>query len=69
MATTKKQVLKNDKKVHHYLKAMEIGEDAKDTETLRGLHEGSIQPDNERVKEYLTKRLQLVKGRTTGASI
>jgi hypothetical protein len=57
MATTKKQVLKNDKKVHHYLKAMEIGEDAKDTETLKGLHKGSIQLDHERVKEYLTKRL------------
>jgi hypothetical protein len=46
MATTKKQVLKNDKKVHHYLKTMEIGEDAKDTETLKGLHEGSIQLDH-----------------------
>lgn len=63
-STTHKQVLRNDTQVHHYLKVMESGEGHKDAKMLKELHEGKINRDAEELKEYLTKRLQTVRGRS-----
>lgn len=62
-ATTREQILKNDKKIHHYLKEMESGQ-TQDVETLRQLHDGTLSRDDASLKHYLVKKLQTVRGAT-----
>ena len=57
-ATTDKQIYREDKKVHHYLKVMESGEKHADAQMLKELHEGTVKQDDEKLRKYLVSRLK-----------
>ena len=58
-STSDRQVERNDKSVHAYLKQMEVKSSGdEDLKTLQSLQEGEIRRDHEKVQEYLVRRLQ-----------
>ena len=56
--TTNKQLWRNDKKLHSYLKEMEVGSTHADAQTVRDVYEGAMEVDNVKMKNYLIKKLQ-----------
>ena len=56
--TTDKHLLRNDRKLHTYLKEMEVGAGHDDAKTVRAVHEGTMELENKKMKDYLIKKLQ-----------
>ena len=57
MATSDRQIERDDTTVHAYLKTMEVGGKHKDAKTLQAVQQGQAAKDDERVREYLIRRL------------
>ena len=58
LATSDRQIERDDLTVHSYLKQMSVGRKHNDAKLIKKLQEGQIEKDNATFQKYLVKRLQ-----------